>query len=892
MITVKVGDTPLYIPKETTLVLEQHNNSFDIDNLTSDIIWTFDIPATPNAIALNNEHFVCISNYKKYRCTIGFNGIIVSNGYLFVQNVVDEKKVSCGVVLDGLGEEFANKKLKDNSYGDDVVISTPTDSLEEHRSNWMTFLQNSLNDDSIYKFFLFTCQNFYKNNDAFGYHQNKWSTLQDEHDERTLWAKYVNRLITYRQPNLPQSVKFILNQADSIEQGIKVFNKLGNNTDKLNGYTFAPAIRLDWIVKKVLSNAGYRVVGDFLPNSHVKKMYLQSMNAMDGDLQPFGMDEYLYISNATGVDNVATAHSMDVGVNEVSYEGFRCTGLTPVVNFRLNADVDSLITEQATTPTPYQPWRYTDEVFMLLVRTPSAVAEDKYPVFRSAINHNATKKDYIYGVRPYNFSVALNMFVFKQNNTVEYYNMTAALWETHDYIMPANDLYAIQLTRSEGNETASYGDPDHAVDILGNFPAERLMRQSGRSNLVVELAKFSIKTVEHGTWDEDPDSVSEDMWIPVDYPNSGTVRKARVEKSGNYERLEYISTIDKTEIANTNTMMNVFDTMLRWKQHVPNVTNGEFLKKLCKFFGLSMYVNPFNKVVQLSFANNLFSAKSVDISEYVISTERMTYEPKQYKISTETVLGTKGVAEDFLMDDVVKRGDLETARTRKRMSVFVENENAYNIATQDEGTGKYMWETSAGNDHEMVVGNDGDDVENVSMEIQVPNMRVVDTLGAEKYLCDIATSGNSKLMDDDYTGEFDMILMQYKGQRFVNLKPGGMSYPCFIEDANPTCMNKDGMVNNEYVNLSPVGRNSVGEKWLRELYEFKATQERYRFVAKLPAHVFIELYQMQMPQEVGKGSDVRWIMVRNRKYMPIVVSYELGANDMVQATIECARMHF
>ena len=89
MITIKIGDTPLYIPKETTLVLEQHNNSFDIDNLTSDIIWTFDVPAAPNAIALNNAHFVYISNFKRYRCTIIFNGIVISNGYLFVQSVVN-----------------------------------------------------------------------------------------------------------------------------------------------------------------------------------------------------------------------------------------------------------------------------------------------------------------------------------------------------------------------------------------------------------------------------------------------------------------------------------------------------------------------------------------------------------------------------------------------------------------------------------------------------------------------------------------------------------------------------------------------------------------------------------------------------------------------------------
>lgn len=903
MITIKVGDTPLYIPKETTLVLEQHNNSFDIDNLTSDIIWTFDVPAAPNAIALNNAHFVYISNFKRYRCTIIFNGIVISNGYLFVQSVVNEKKISCGVVLDGLGEEFANRKLKDNNYGDDVVISQLTDNLETHRANWLSFLYESLSDNSIYKFFLFTCESFYKNNDAYGYHQDKWSTLQNEHDEKTLWAKYVNRLITYRQPQQP-AIKRILNQADSIEQGVKLFNTLGDNTDKLNGYAFAPAIRLDWLVEKVLANAGYRVTGDFLTNEYVKKLYLQSMNAMDGDMTQFGLDEYLYINNAVGEDATnPPAKYIEIGVNETTYSGFKLGSIAPTVNFRLNADVDSLVHEQRTG----QLFSWDDEAFFLWI-CPSGTTT--FPRVRCTTNSSAAVKDFRYGYEPAvsnliqaagaagygswgNGGMTGVKIRLEDNGVFHGIDQLGNQVHNADFIYGVEpNQTLIQLTQSHDNNI-NYEDPEHAVDILGNFTANAFFNKAryGNLNYTVRLVKAKISAIRHTAWNNDWDAYNETIALPY---TSGTrlVIPIFVPNNAQLEYLEYIETVEKKEIANTNTMMNVFDTMLRWKQHVPNVSNGEFLKKICKFFGLSMYINPFHKVVQLSFANNLFSAKATDISEYVISTERMTYEPKQYQVAVDTVLSTKGVAEDFLMEDVVKRSDLEVARSKKRMSVFVANENAYNIATQDEGSGKYTWKTSAGNDKKMIVGNNGDDVEDVSTEIQVPNMRVVDTQGAAKYFCDIATSGNSKLMDDDYTGEFDMILMQYKGQRFVNLKPGGMSFPCYIEDANPTCMDKDGVVNEDYLDLAAVGKNAVGEKWLRKLYEFKATQERYRFVAKLPVQVFLSIYQMQVPQEESKGSDTRWIMVRNRKYMPLTISYEFGANNKVLATIECARMHY
>lgn len=889
MITIKVGDTPLYIPKETTLVLEQHNNSFDIDNLTSDIIWTFDVPAAPNAIALNNAHFVCISNYKRYRCTISFNGIVISDGYLFVQSVVDEKKISCGVVLDGLGEEYANKKLKENNYGADVVISQLTDNLETHRANWINFLQGSLDDNSIYKFFLFTSEKFYKNNEAYGWHQNKRATLRTDHDEK-FWCEYINRLfIWYDTSQSAIGVPTPGNLPDTSEYGIKLFNTLGNNTEKLNGFAFAPAIRLDWLVEKVLANAGYRVIGDFLTNEHIKKLYLQSLNAMDGDLSQFGLDEYLYITGGVlGKDNIKTTHSIDVGINEVSYEGFRLQSSVPTFNFRLNADVDSLVTGTTITPTNAFPWTKEDEVFLLLIRTTSAVAEGEYPQYRTIVNSSAAKKDYRYASKIATFGDTPNMFVCYDNNMSKYPSISGA-WVDGSIMAVQDKYFAIQITPSTGDTTAYYPDPEQGVDILGNFTAAALKNYGNTSeNYIVELAKFKIKTVEHGVWDGDPDSITNTMTVP--YSRGGyKIVKVKIQKYGQLDKVEYIETVAKTDLANTNTALNVFDTVLRWKQHVPNVTNGEFLKKVCKFFGLSMYINPFHKVVQLSFANNLFSAQAIDISEYVISTERLTYEPKQYKLTVDTVLGTKGVAEDFLMEDVVKHSDLKAARSKKRMSVFVANENAYNVATYDENLKKYVWETSAGNDKKMVVGNDGDDIEEVSTEIQVPNMRVVDAQGTIGYLCDVATSGNSKLMDDGYSGEYDMILQQYKGVRFL-IRVAGRGY--FIEDSNPTCMNKEGVVNEDYLDLATVGKNAVGEKWLRKLYEFKATQERYRFVAKLPVQAFLAIYQMQMPQDKSKGSDVRWIMVRNRKYMPLTISYEFGANDRVLATIECARMHY
>lgn len=893
MIAIKVNGRHLYIPADTSLVLEQNNNSFDIDNIGSDIIWTFDIPAKPNAMALNSAHYVNVSNHKRYRCEILFNGVIIANGDLYIQSVRNEKTVSCGVVLDGLGENFGGRKLKDNDYGNDVVISQTTDDLEQHRANWVNFLQASLSDNSIYKFFLFTCKNFYKDNEDYGFHQNQRATLSTIHDDY-LWCNYINRLFFhYDTSQSPIGVATVTNEPNCPIYGIRLFNQLGNNTEKLNGFAFAPALRLDWLTRKVFDNAGFSIIGDFLTNENIRKLYIQSMNAMDGDLRQFGKVEYIYIINATGKRGIESEHSLPVGIDEITYDGFKCTNTNPTFNFGLVADVDSLITGQAMPgPTAYQPWQYKDEVFMLLIRTPEAVASGKYPKYRCVINKDAAHKDYIYGINRHSMGgqiVEMNKFVFRPNNVAQYYHEVNKRWETNAIIDPDTSIYCIQLTPSTGDSTASYQDPEQELDILGSYTANRLREQSGANDLIVELVQMEIYTLQNGAWDGDYDTVTSSLWIPM-YPNSGFVKDSRVEYYGCYEMLSYKQTIDFSNLANTNTSLNVFDTMLRWKQHVPNITNGEFIKKICKFFGLSIYINPFRKEVQLSFVNNVFETDAIDLTDYVIDTERMTYEPKEFKIGVETVLGKKGVAKDFMLEDIKSNSELPPARSKKKCSIFVKNENAYRHSIMDSKTNKYKWELSAGNDKEMVIGNEGDEQEELTTEIAVPNMRVVDdSTTSNRYFCDIATTGNSKLMDNDYTGEFEMIIQQKVGVKYA-LRYNGLLQ--WFEYANPTSMSANGSVNNDFLDLATVGKNSVGEKWLRKFYEFKSHQEQFRFVARLPLSMFLAVYSLQQPQHVAVCDEKRWIMVKNRKYLPTKITYEFGKGDFVLTTIECSRPHY
>ena len=893
MIAIKVNGRHLYIPADTSLVLEQNNNSFDIDNIGSDIIWTFDIPAKPNAMALNSAHYVNVSNYKRYRCEILFNGVIIANGDLYIQSVRNEKTVSCGVVLDGLGENFGGRKLKDNDYGNDVVISQTTDDLEQHRANWVNFLQASLSDNSIYKFFLFTCENFYKNNEDYGFHQNQRATLSTIHDDY-LWCNYINRLFFHYDYTQSQTgVVTVTNEPNCPIYGIRLFNMPGaNSLSKVNGFAFAPAIRLDWLTRKIFDNAGFSIIGDFLTNENIRKLYIQSMNALDGNMSQFIPDEqYVEGEGIRGADSTAaTDLNLDIDIGESSYNAFKIAG-TPTFKFLLDVDMEDFI-HQSISPNTGQPWTREDEVVMLLIRSEQAVRDNIYPTYRAAVSTDANNRDFIYGTALKTHSVSvhtyMNNIVIYDNNEYSYSNSgDGRRYTDSGFIVVNENVYCLQLSYSQGNQGANYPSSSEIADIVGTFQARQLANQGNPSKTyVVEIAIFKVQTVEHGIWDG---SFSHTMTIPNPAGNY-SVKNVQIQKYGQLERLIYQETIEKQAITHTNDHLNIYDRMLRWKEHVPNVTNGEFIKKICKFFGLSIYINPFRKEVQLSFVNNVFETGAIDLTDYVINTERMTYEPKEFKIGIETVLGKKGVAEEFILEDIEQRANLPKARIYKKCSIFVKNENAYRHSVMDSQTKKYKWELSAGNDKEMVIGNESDEKEELTTEIAVPNMRVVDdSTTSNRYFCDIATNGNSKLMDDDYTGEFEMIIQQKVGVQSVLRYKG--KFHC-IEYANPTSMRADGSVNNDVLDLATVGKNSVGEKWLRKFYEFKSHQERFRFVARLPLSMFLAVYSLQQPQHVAVCDEKRWIMVKNRKYLPTKITYEFGKGDFVLTTIECSRPHY
>lgn len=887
MITIKVGGTPLYIPTDTALVLEQNNAALGEEGITANVVWTFEIPAEPNQRILGAVQYMSSGGNRRYECELSVDGVPFSRGELYVQSATDERRLSCGIVTNDFAIGFGDRLLRDNDYGNDVVISQTESG---HKQGWRDFLLGSLNNYSIYKFFLFVNSKFYSDNDDYGYHANKISPLVESNNEKAdLTIGYVNRLffgLTWAQ--WPRSTSITIHEdAETAKRGIRLFNKA--DREKQNGYCFAPALRLDWLVRKVFENATLSSKGTFFTSPYIKKLYSQSMNAMDGDVYQYGINTWLHVGgNITlfnssiekcqkfGIDSDQDQHTSFGWGTGVNF-GFRL--LLPVDELQHNfEDRDNIIGN------PIAQWRYdvesSDEIYALVVGT----ADSNLPSIRMATSQNEADGTpaFKYGRPmttneikqmidddPNNVNIEHVWSVGKTTGNVEYHGTWGALI-THKKTVPiihTTNCTLVQLSRSKSKNCNYKGE-------LGGYVEGNVLQKV--SNDVTDTVPQYIRLVKCkiGT-----------MKGEVTCP--WTVDKMNIRNYGDFEIVYGYEIQDTLVIDSTDTPLNIFSKALRWRDHVPNLTNGEFIAKVCEAFGLAMFVNPLTREVQLDFFRDVLKGTSLDISQWVTSKERLEYAPKKYVISFSPTIGKKEVAEQNIIGDVPTKEDLPPAVVRKNKHSFVQNELADRRSTQIEESSKFRWEQAGGDSRTLEAGAvTAEETEEVEIGMAIPNMTYADEISkeADKYLCQVETKGCSPMLDEDYNGEFDMVLQQYRGKRMLinNL---------FIEDANPTIYRQNGTEDSNAISLAAVGKRSIGEMWLKPLYDFKGDCDRYRLVAHLPSWAFLKVMATLQPQEGTPYEQKRWIHCDGLKIMPTKISSELSGRESIICTIEGVAPH-
>ena len=877
------------IPADTGMTLEQNAAWADLDGIGGDIIWTFTVPAKANARVLEEAGYIVVSRHQRYAAEVLYDGVPIARGELYVQQAQNEEELNCGMTLNTFSPGWGAKKLKENDYNEVVTIGT---SAESYEAEWLAFLAGTLAADSLYKFFLFIDQEFMSDNSDFGWYRGALSHLTSSATATNQMSKYVNRLLTDENGE-------IINRPDSDGLGARIFNSAERVAvgAKVNGYHWAPAVRLDHLVRKVVESCGMGVQGNFLTNPYVRKLYSQSMNAMDGNILQYPVVQQVNLTGdiqPAGGRPVTIEHTIPFRVEGVQYQDFGLgntfarDGLG--ITFKMLIPVIGL---ESRNLTGQDEWEYDhyDEAFFLVFRTDTS---EPLPTHRANLNAGQTDSapNYIYGD-----IISSDVFI----RTIGPLN-DGAIVDTGDLELGSgNHLFArpctsimLQMSRTVrhnpnyGNINSEYYEGSATIDaqMLTGLPAS--------TRLYVQLVRCKVKTFagevpnpyQLHTSDNYP------FWAHPNYDDSV------IEELYDYE------VIDFANQEYCDTMLNVFSKELDLRQHVPNLTNGDFLKELCKFFGLNMYAGGFKRRVQLSFFKDVFAAKAIDITDYVVGMTKLTYETHNYTVKVQPVLGVMDVNPQKDAGVYRDKEQLPWPQTKKGKFAFVENENSWRHSDNREesdgdGDGEsdtnstvYNWLHDKGNNFGLSIGDAEQKEEEVKSAIRVPNMRWTDTKATGKYLNEVPQAGCSSMFQDEYSGDFDMILQQYRGRRLLPLQKTGQVTEGYIEDANPTWYNADGTVDDTAINLTATGEQSVGEMWLKPYYEFLATKEDFEFVVRVPARVFLDLYELLQPQDKPESQQVRWVTFRSQRYLPSRISYQFGKSGTVLVTITCSRQHF
>lgn len=901
MISISVENKPLYIPADTSIFFEQNNNLLGDDGICGDIVWSFEIPAEINQRVLGTVQYVASCGSRRYQCEIVVDGIPISTGQLYVQSTKDEKRLTCGIVANAFGLGFGNKKLKENDYGADVVISQTEDN---HQAGWRQFLLNTLQGNSIYKFFLFYDSKFYKNNDDYGYHKDKISPLVENNSDK-LAGGYVNRLfynitLARNAAGRPTGVvSGLIEDGATDSRGCRIFN-VRTIRGKQNGYCFAPALRLNWLVQKVIENASLAPSGTFFDSADINRLFAQSMCAMDGDSTQYGGRNSLTITKTQHQPSLGAGTQRFVCDEDGEiYDTFKHYGIHKF-NFSLHLDQSTLNTNQ-----PYieeEDFERYDEIFAIAVMPKGGGTLPTWRMkFRVYGDSGDNYDPFIYGhlksISELKTSMGLDgddtiSSVYEVSNGCAKFNYTHQglifSWNKKSNTVPLNkaDSVLVQLTPSPGKTKNYLSEGYLRGEIKIPSPNTDVCWHNGNwGDSLAYGREYNVRLVKCRV-------ATSDDTIHIRWRDDWSRMNVHLNSYGQMERLYEYETLDNLDIVKTDPTLNIFSKVLEWKKHVPNLTNGEFLGAVCKAFGLSLFANPMTRQLQLNFFTDTLKGTFFDISEWTTSKERLEYAPKKYEVHFSPILGGSEVSADSILDPIGTKNDTPSALMNLGKHVFVNNEAAYRGSEVDEEKNKFTWPQDSGDNRKLVAGKTtAEEVEDVELNINTPNMTDPDEFSEvsvpAKHICQVETEGCSPMLDKEYTGEFPFILMQDHGEGLLTGGVSGVRYCA----ANPTCLKADGHSAANTMSLSAFGDNSIGEKWLRVVYDLLGNCDRYRLVAHLPSWAFFKVMATLQPQAVTPEQQVRYIQCDGLRIIPVKISSELSSRESVVCTIEGVCRH-
>ena len=804
MFVIKIEGEQIYIKSGTVLRLEVNNTVFSTDKIEGDIVFTFDIPAFRNDIIFGHARFVYVQRAKKYACTIFAAGNQIAAGDLYIQKATSQT-YSCGLVINPFPADFPENQLSDNNYGEGIVISR---NEQEHKRGFKDFLKKSLAANSVYKFPLFINPSFYgSENEDFGWYllpsdnptgenPSGFQASINTDNKKGLDKYYINRLFN-------NAAGEVIETFTNTNRGIRIFNN--EAVDNPNSFTFAPAINLLWIVRKVFETAGYKVMGNFASEKAIQSIFAQSLRALDGLASQFS-----------------------------DSEGKASVNIQPAVSYSNSTD---------------QEWKLQ---------------------FTDPNNNSATCF-----VPPtsgqYQFSVTIKTYLpanCLQEGTDPESGMAfrdAIFFFLKDYSTPFPECL----------EGYAYNDWNNGIGRVenGNYIRHPFYFKVHTLNLLQSQIGYNgagFYTFNY-TFSQQL-TANRQYFFFFGKARAWTMNDLLITFLFDYQPIPITS-----EIGLHYKVYNCFANKLEYAEHVPHMSNSEFITSICNAFGLSMFIDSATRQVELSFFKDILNTTRIlDLTPYVVSNESYIskYEAKKYIFKLEP-LKNEDFDETKLLPAVAKFEDLPNAAKHFGKICLVQNENQYRIACRVGDSIQnwvFKWEALSGNNRKLEIGEG--DKQDITPAFKIPNMKIADEKAYRKFLMlEIDTQGCSPVFN---TGNksFEMILLNYLGNKLLIFDTGSAYYECAAPVSNGIDLTVDG----------------IGKMFVAPWLAFLSSYEKINHKFVLNYSVFLEVLQLLKPQNVPVKEQIRKVLVNNIALIPVKMDFQfMEGSPNIIAEIEFAK---
>ena len=901
MLDIIVNGQRIAIERGTSIQVEFNSSIFSTDGIEGDVAYSFDVPAASNDLIFESARFVYVQRRRKYACTILLAGTPIGNGNLYVTKATKDT-YSCELAVNAFPDGWRDRKLRDNDYGDDIIIS---DNYADHRQNWIAFLQSTLSDDSIIKFPLFLDEDYYDDNEDFGYWKEQANDpIGEKANNGVAICKFVNRLaycMVSGVPTVEAEPGTSVGPFSSVHQGWRVFNKLlllGDNIVEYNQLSFAPAIKLAWLFEQVIANAGYAIKGNFIGSSEFGSIFYQSLHSMDGTLNEYYPDGSISAELSSGpmpedeyTGNPVVQLSGDQRVNDMGFwdNSAKCfVVLQPgVYNFtidiRFRKDVEDYFRTDAST--------YGD-CLRFNVREPD-----------SHEGSNVTSQDGLgqYVCEPNEHSI------FDEPIGAEGMSDTYGNKFRYKGTSSGNNIYELHISFSK---TFTADDVGKRYDFV--FQDATLMRISGQS--FVDATELILT---------DRYTRNPDRCVPgVIYPET---------KGSACEMEVYISGPSSFDV-------NIYTDHLHWADHVPDKTNSELLNSLQNLYGLAFFIDSQSKEIEISFIKDTLRAKHIDLTRYVMNDETSIsgWEVRRYVYELPPI-ESNDVADDDLLEDNEYMNTLPVAADNVGKKTYIRSLNEIFAAVRVEDAvtiWSYIWERFSGNTLTLPVGESdiGEEDTRITVGAQIPSKHFTFFIPDKntEYICDAdypygipyvpainsfeeqlhypVISGKAISFLNDNKEGFALILLRYLGDEKL---PPHMEYhpnlgsisllrrtlavedwyngPHYYHHFSPVCYGNDNarVPGND---LTATGEHSIGEVYVKPWLQLLSNYEKITYRFLLPPAKLLEVIRLFRPQDAAPENQVRWIFVENVRVLPIRMTFEIvEGKDQILTEIECAK---